>query len=1173
MKIHDIHIDGYGIWRDLRLADLSSAVTVVWGENEAGKSTLMHFLRDMLFDVQVADHPYLPPRDDGLAGGHLGLSTATALWQLDREWSRAGGRWQGTARWHRCEGGDWQVAGPPAEWTQVDRPLFENVFCLGLADLNALERLDAATAGELLYSLSTGLDRVTLHQIWSGLREAQDELQSGESGKLAGLWREWSEAKAAEETAVATGGRWISLSNELRECESILSNHETRRRELETAVEHLRLAEATSDHWRRLWKLEQDRAANPLSSTEYREQVLRWMHTERRERRWKREYQRQRRRFASLKQSLQRIEIHPELWEQRRTINALVDQQARLIWLQARQAASPVMTTVSPPSRPAVGADAADAPADAGQNGLAPELWSLLQRHAAEYDAAREEYERVEALIVETPGEGHAETASEPERHAELEKLGTQVTKLRRRLQVKQRLDKMVRHRKELQEEIEALLEQQVLPPQVLAYLGIPFVVGVMLILAGLVWSTASKLGWPVALLGLVGWIAAIAIKVLLEKSAAADLEEAQDQLATLQRQIASAKKEASELDRELPTSALPLDERLSEAEKRLETLEKQTTGTVSAAARQSLEKRLAAAEARLERAERQLQKAIGHCGLPSDFRPEQAADLPVRTTAAAAPVVPVPVGGTDDGVQQEYDLLAGRIRRLARQWLSPEVEEEAADPVRLLDALHSALVQEHKRRARRRQLLRRARRVRHRAFVLRRRIAKARRRRRELFAALDALAVGREFDLKELWKAHRDAETRYQETIASLQQALGKNENWKPVADIVRATTKEDLRAKLEQARHDLSALEEEKSATLERKGRLYEQRRQLQEQPSVEHVRWRRQRLESSLRELLARYWALGYSQQQLAHLQKEYEYERQPETLLDTSRYFHFLTQGRYDRVWTPWDQARLLVERQDGEQLAVEQLSTGTRELLFLALRLAIVAHYARHGLRLPVILDDVLVNLDRSRCRAACRLLAAFSEEGHQILFFTCHDHIAAALRDVGATIVSLHHDRAEPEFESNPPLAIAWHRDEPPASPPVVGRSTTADESLVGHVIESDGGTDDEAWEEEWLEDEDRQSAITGADDEEQYEEYEEADGEWEEEAAAEYEAIDEDEEYAESDSQSWPEVYDESEEEDSSEEDGQEADSEPHEGTDARHRRFTWDSPERWSAEDGEAA
>ena len=43
MKITDIKIDGFGVWHDLTLRGLSPELTVFYGPNEAGKSTLMQF--------------------------------------------------------------------------------------------------------------------------------------------------------------------------------------------------------------------------------------------------------------------------------------------------------------------------------------------------------------------------------------------------------------------------------------------------------------------------------------------------------------------------------------------------------------------------------------------------------------------------------------------------------------------------------------------------------------------------------------------------------------------------------------------------------------------------------------------------------------------------------------------------------------------------------------------------------------------------------------------------------------------------------------------------------------------------------------------------------------------------------------------------------------------------
>jgi hypothetical protein len=96
--------------------------------------------------------------------------------------------------------------------------------------------------------------------------------------------------------------------------------------------------------------------------------------------------------------------------------------------------------------------------------------------------------------------------------------------------------------------------------------------------------------------------------------------------------------------------------------------------------------------------------------------------------------------------------------------------------------------------------------------------------------------------------------------------------------------------------------------------------------------------------------------------------------------------------------------LRVDDQDGRTMPVELLSSGTREQLFLALRLAMISAYAKKGVRLPVILDDVLVNFDHERAAAAARVLCEFAGAEHQILVFTCHEHIAQAFRRLGVDV-------------------------------------------------------------------------------------------------------------------------------------------------------------------------
>ena len=137
-------------------------------------------------------------------------------------------------------------------------------------------------------------------------------------------------------------------------------------------------------------------------------------------------------------------------------------------------------------------------------------------------------------------------------------------------------------------------------------------------------------------------------------------------------------------------------------------------------------------------------------------------------------------------------------------------------------------------------------------------------------------------------------------------------------------------------------------------------------------------------------------------LERIRSEYEQHRQPETLAVASRYLDQLTGGEYGRIWTPLADDILLVENAAGESLPVDVLSRGTREQLFLSVRLALVANFASRGIKLPMVLDDVLVNFDAVRAQRAAKVLNEFAADGHQLLIFTCHEHMWQMFKSLDA---------------------------------------------------------------------------------------------------------------------------------------------------------------------------
>jgi hypothetical protein len=155
----------------------------------------------------------------------------------------------------------------------------------------------------------------------------------------------------------------------------------------------------------------------------------------------------------------------------------------------------------------------------------------------------------------------------------------------------------------------------------------------------------------------------------------------------------------------------------------------------------------------------------------------------------------------------------------------------------------------------------------------------------------------------------------------------------------------------------------------------------------------------------ELCADHWrTLGFTTCMLEKVCEIYESERQPETLREASAFLKQLTEGKYVRVWTPLGKNALRIDNDKGQSLPLEVLSRGTREAVFISLRLSLAAAYSRRGATLPLVLDDVLVNFDTIRATSAAKVLRDFAALGHQVVMFTCHEHIMRMFDSIGVQV-------------------------------------------------------------------------------------------------------------------------------------------------------------------------
>ncbi len=100
----------------------------------------------------------------------------------------------------------------------------------------------------------------------------------------------------------------------------------------------------------------------------------------------------------------------------------------------------------------------------------------------------------------------------------------------------------------------------------------------------------------------------------------------------------------------------------------------------------------------------------------------------------------------------------------------------------------------------------------------------------------------------------------------------------------------------------------------------------------------------------------------------------------------------------------DEPRLTGRRAGGELVPVDGLSEGTRDQLYLALRLAYLEDYAARAEPAPFVGDDLFLTFDDARTAHGLEALAAIGARVQPILF-THHRHVADLARSrLGAAV-------------------------------------------------------------------------------------------------------------------------------------------------------------------------
>ncbi|MDP4154811.1 MAG: AAA family ATPase [Bacillota bacterium] len=138
-------------------------------------------------------------------------------------------------------------------------------------------------------------------------------------------------------------------------------------------------------------------------------------------------------------------------------------------------------------------------------------------------------------------------------------------------------------------------------------------------------------------------------------------------------------------------------------------------------------------------------------------------------------------------------------------------------------------------------------------------------------------------------------------------------------------------------------------------------------------------------------AKEWAVfSLAQNILMQTIDKYKNIHLPRMLSKAEEYLSFLTEGNYRKILLHQSGPGFLIERKDGTIFEAFELSQATTEQVYVSIRIAL-ATTLYDKFHLPIIIDDSFVNFDAKRTRKVISLLHQLKQ--NQILFFTCHQHL------------------------------------------------------------------------------------------------------------------------------------------------------------------------------------
>ncbi|MBF0471013.1 MAG: AAA family ATPase [Gammaproteobacteria bacterium] len=205
-----------------------------------------------------------------------------------------------------------------------------------------------------------------------------------------------------------------------------------------------------------------------------------------------------------------------------------------------------------------------------------------------------------------------------------------------------------------------------------------------------------------------------------------------------------------------------------------------------------------------------------------------------------------------------------------------------------------------------------------------------------------------------------------------------------------------DQLPGEIEQIRYQIdTVLEPRRSELTEQRGEINRELELLYGKDEAANLALEAESLLAMIRRNSEQYVTFKLASQILQEQIELYRQQNQGPLLQRAGEIFSALTLNSFSHLTTQFnqrDEPEIVGCRHHGSEIPVTGMSSGSRDQLYLSLRLATLEKYLDDKAPVPLIVDDILTDFDDARTASALEILANLSQKT-QVILFTHHQAV------------------------------------------------------------------------------------------------------------------------------------------------------------------------------------